>query len=118
MPRQVKKDAEFLLSDIEAHHGHQSTWDYDADYRFAKYCGDIAAIEILVKIEKSYAPGPILIAAHDATCKSVKRRRLSALRYLKKQGILGSTYSGFWLFGVLTRTNEYYLISMHPWITQ
>lgn len=115
MATQAQRDTIFVLEDIKAHHGRQSTWDWKADYRFARYAKDQDAIETLEAIFKSYAPGVFMINAFTAMCTKIKRRRLAALRHLKKLKILYSQWSGFWLYGSLTRTNEYYVISMHPW---
>ena len=76
---------DFLLEDLKTHHG-QSSWDYPADHRFAVFLGDTEAADILVEIMNSSTVWCFIIAAHEVFAGKIKRKRLTALRQLIRQG--------------------------------
>jgi hypothetical protein len=88
-------DEQIILKDIKeiSPHG-QNSWDWPADYRFAKEVGTENEIEILKALLKSNAPFAHQIAIHKLHITKLKNRRLKALRNLQKQGIIESWWIG------------------------
>lgn len=102
---------EFLIKDI-GENGSQSSWDWQADLRFAKFFfpeehADIAAIIHSSTVYSSR------IAAHEVLAKKTKSSRIATLRRLIKKGLIESSWMGTGeggknLFGV-NRVRSYYL---------
>ena len=100
---------------MKENRGTQSSWDWDADYRFAEYVGDPEIVALIKKEGRSMAPGPLLWMHHEAAFGKIHKRRLRALRYLKKIGLLERWYSGCYLWGDLIRTSEYRILGYSDW---
>lgn len=108
------KDWQIILKDMRERHVGQSSWDWEADYRFAKAIGAIYEIEILESLLKSTTVFAIQIACHKKFITKLKNRRLRALRCLVKQGLVdswwrGTGYGGYSEFGA-RRIKTYHLI--------
>ncbi len=103
----------FLLKDIEKHGGSQSSWDWEADARFAKrFVAD--AVEDVMALLKSESPFPIQISGHRVLIyRKVTVKRLRGLRGLVKKGLVASHWYGLGAGGVNTfgvgRTRGYIL---------
>lgn len=82
-----------LLADLHQHRG-QSSWDYEADYRFAKALGWEKETEDLKSILGSRAPFTCIIAAHTTLVGHVKKLRVSTLRTLAKEGYVEAFWVG------------------------
>lgn len=84
---------EFILSDLEKY-GSQSSWDWEADYRFAQQFYPEHE-ELIRKITYGGAPAGIRINAHFHTAANkVKQNRLAVLRMLVKKGFVVSYWNG------------------------
>ncbi len=107
------KDWQIILKSMEETRLGQSSWDWEADYRFAIAINAKNEIEILENLLKSDAPFPVQIAVHKGCIGKLKNRRLKALRNLTKQGLinshwLGTGYGGYSEFGI-RRIKTWYL---------
>ena len=87
-------DEEIILKDMKDIKLGQSSWDWQADYRFAKAIKSEHEIDILEMLLKSNAPFPHQIAVHKKHISKLKNRRLRALRRLEKQKYLKSLWIG------------------------
>lgn len=103
----TKKDIQIVLNDLRRHElGHgQSSWDWEADFRFAKEVGTKDEIEILQALLKSSAVFAHQIAVHKARIRKLAQRRIRALRKLYKMGLvdafwLGTGHGGYSEFGI------------------
>jgi hypothetical protein len=99
------KDEQIILRDMEQTGLGQSSWDWNADYRFAKAIKATYETEILKSLLRSTAVFPIQIAVHKKFINKLKNRRLAALRQLQRQGIvysawIGTGHGGYSEFGV------------------
>ena len=88
------KDWQIILKDMKETKTGQSSWDWPADYRFAKAVGAKDEIEILKSLLRSTTVFPIQIACHRNFITKLKRRRLRALKNLEGQGIVYSGWVG------------------------
>lgn len=109
----MTKDEQIILEDIKKTRMGQSSWDWEADYRFAKAVNANDEIEILKALLKSHTAFPIQIEIHRKYISKLKNRRLRALRRLEKRGVLfsgwaGTGYGGYALFGT-RRTKGWHL---------
>lgn len=83
---------QFLLADMEKHGG-QSSWDWEADRRFAEFIGDTEAADMLNRAIKSEAVDCFRFAA-ARTARHVTRKRLRVLNDLRKRGLVDSGWIG------------------------
>jgi len=109
-------DTDFILSDL-GNGEHQTSWDWPADQRFARFLADRNAVEVYDALLRSVAPFPIQIVAQK-TVDHIRRRRLRALRQLAKTGKIesywrGTADGGRTEFGVC-RVRVYRLASHQP----
>lgn len=88
------KDWQIILEDMRKTRVGQSSWDWEADYRFAKAIDAKDEIEILESLLKSTTVFAIQIGCHRRFITKLKDRRLRALRNLEKQGIVYSGWIG------------------------
>lgn len=88
------KDTQIILKDMKETKCGQSSWDWPADYRFAKAISAKDEIEILEMLLKSTTVFAIQIACHRKFITKLKNRRLRALKILEKQGIIRSGWLG------------------------
>lgn len=99
-------DEQIILKDMKSVQMGQNSWDWQADYRFAKAINaDDSIIKLFRALLKSSAPFALQIAIHKKFMTKIKNRRLKALRNLAKQGIvetfwIGTGYGGYSEFGV------------------
>lgn len=98
-------DEQIILKDMRERHGGQNSWDWEADYHFAKAIGAKDEIELLSALLKSVAVFVIQVSIHKKYITKLKKRRLAALRQLEKQGLveswwLGTGFGGYSEFGV------------------
>lgn len=100
MDRRIK-DAQFLLQDL-AEHGPQTSWDWPADWRFAKFLGDKEAIEFYEWALRGESRHVVLIATVRLYGKRLVERRLRALQFLVKQGKVEAAWAGTGEMGVHT----------------
>ena len=97
-------NTEFLINDFKEHPV-QSSWDFEADLRFAKAIGDKEAVELIKPmLNGGFLPAILAIFRHTIRPR-ITNRRLRAMRKLVKQGLvkigwLGTGYGGKTEFGV------------------
>ena len=87
-------DWQIVLDDMKKEHAGQSSWDWPADYRFAKSVEAKDEIEILEALLQSAALFVVQIAAHRIYITKLKKRRLRALKNLESQGLVYSSWTG------------------------
>lgn len=83
---------EAVLEDLKKH-GTQSSWDWEADQRFASHIGDSEAADGIRKILDSCAPSAFRIAAM-LEYRRITNRRLRVLRKLVKNGLVVAFWDG------------------------
>lgn len=112
---QLQRDTQIVWDDLKKYSGHQESWDWEADLRFAKAIGAITEVEVLEEIMTSDAVLVLKEMAHAIVITKIKRRRLRALNNLRKMGIVNAGWirsgeRGRTLYGV-TRFRTWWLIS-------
>ena len=80
-----------LINDLKSN-GEQSSWDWDADARFAKIIGDEKSEQIILAAIKSGAPSAIRFETVHQT--GVPKKRLRYLRGLVKKGVATAYWEG------------------------
>lgn len=105
------KDGEFVLSDIKKN-GSQSSWDWDADLRFACHLGLTEEIQHLrAANEGNFLPNRL--AHFEMVRRKITQRRLRVLRKLVHEGRVTSEWRGTGLFGKtdcgINRARAYFL---------
>lgn len=103
-------NTEFLINDFKEHPV-QSSWDFEADLRFAKEIGDDEAVNLLRSMLKSRFVPAILGVFYHTIRPRITRKRLRVIRKLVEQGLVvtywsGTGYGGKADFGV-SRTRTY-----------
>lgn len=83
----------WLYEDIKEH-GPQSSWDWEAELRFARFVGDTHAAEWIEKAVDSKAPTGLRCAVVESVYQRVHRQRLEGLRRLKARGIVTASWIG------------------------
>lgn len=84
---------DFLMTDLKEN-GSQSSWDFQADLRFAKFLKEEEAVADLERILFSSAPLALILDAHSALIGKVKNKRLAGLRELVSMGEAESFWMG------------------------
>ena len=88
----MNDDQKFLLANLKAN-GPQSSWDWQADHRFALAAGLTEEAEKIRLVLRSHAP-TIFRDEVMFSVKHVKTRRLRALQALVKKGLVRSAWVG------------------------
>jgi len=103
-------DINWALDDLKKH-GHQSSIDWDADYRFAEYLKDPIACRYIRDNMNGYGSTSIVRNWNGWT--RLTQRRLGALRVLIKRGLVDAAWMGTGDFGLkdygVRRTRSYQL---------
>ena len=92
--KKIMKDWQVILNDMKNTRLGQSSWDWEADYRFALAVDANDEAEILSSLFNATTVFPIQIAIHKRFIGKLKNRRLRALRNLQRQGLVGSRWLG------------------------
>lgn len=102
---------EFLIKDLEENES-QSSWDWEADFRFAKqfYPNECKDIALIIRSQTLHAHQ---IVAHRLLAEKTKSSRLRTMRRLIKKGIVkaywvGTGWGGKHDFGI-NRVRAYFL---------
>lgn len=85
----IKRQAQldFILKDMRSYHG-QSSWDWEADLRFARFLGDKEA-EVIINDACHCSLVPMAVALmHTKAALRVKGKRLDLLRELVREGLV------------------------------
>ena len=86
-------NTEFLIQDFKEHPV-QSSWDFEADLRFAKAIDDEEAVGLIRSMLKSSFAPAILGVFHHTIRPRITRRRLAATRKLVERGLVTARWSG------------------------
>lgn len=85
------KPERFLYDDI-VENGHQSSWDFGADLRFAEFLKDKTAIDAISKAMSSSAPMALRWQAVQLT--KMPQKRMYYLRKLVQQRKINASWMG------------------------
>jgi hypothetical protein len=115
----MHKLKKLMMKDLEEY-GEQSSWDWDADLRFAIMINDEKSITIIQEALKSYSTSQVRCQAVAET--GITKKRLRVLNGLIRLGLVKASWVGTGeggrnLYGV-SRVRSYELSSSSPITTR
>jgi hypothetical protein len=92
--RRLDADLSIVRADMATHDGMGSSWDWEADLRFAQAIGDDGAATWADQLARSQMPLPLRLDLYTAHCGHITRRRRRAMGELVRRGWATASWIG------------------------